>query len=86
MDATIEWSDERMGRERKLSCHRPSGYEARILVAGNELSARLWKPHESRDSFVVSPRAYDDSEIERTVERVKAEIEQRLEKLESGHS
>jgi hypothetical protein len=86
MDPTIEWSDESTGRERKLSCHRPSGYEARILVSGNQLSARVWKPHEARDAFVVSPKSYADTEIEPTVSKVKAEIEQRLQQLENGHS
>ena len=84
--ADIEWKEERGTGLRRLVCLRPSGYEARILVFGNELSARLGKPQESRDTFAVAPHEVAAEDVEPTVERLKAEIESRLDTLESGHS
>jgi hypothetical protein len=85
-DPTMEWVEEGGGQSRRLICHRSSGYEADIVVEGNKLSARLFKPHEVRDSFSMGPESYPEAEIENRVERVKAEIEDRLEELECGHS
>jgi hypothetical protein len=84
--ADIEWKEETGAGMRRLVCLRPSGYEARILVFGNELSARLGKPQENKDSFAVPPHAVPAEEVEPTVERLKAEIASRLDLLENGHS
>jgi hypothetical protein len=82
----VDWTEERSGGARRIVALRPSGYEARIVVVGNDVSARLGKPQESKDSFVVAPHGVPADEVEPTVERLKAEIEARLAQLESGHS
>jgi hypothetical protein len=82
----MEWVEQQSGGTRKLTCRRPSGYEASIVVTGRELTARLWKTTELRDTFALPPQELPPEEVEPTVARVKAEIESRLETLEDGHS
>jgi len=82
----VDWSEEMSGGLRRIVSLRPSGYEARIVVAGNNVSARLGKPEEDKDTFAVPPHSVPPTEIEPTVERLKAEIEEQLAVLESGHS
>jgi hypothetical protein len=81
-----DWEEERGAGLRRLICHRPSGYEARIVVAGNEVSARLWRPREGCDSFTLAPAEYPPGDVPGTVDRIRAEIEDRLDEIESGHS
>jgi hypothetical protein len=82
----MEWEEERQGGSRELRCKRPSGYEAAIIVTGNELAARMWKARENRDTFALPPHEVPPDQVEDAVTRVKEEIESRLETLEDGHS
>jgi hypothetical protein len=82
----IEWREERSRDARRLIALGPGGYKARIEVAGDEVSARLGRPQEDHDGFVVEAHGLPLDEVDATVERLKQEIEQRFEELESGHS
>jgi hypothetical protein len=82
----MEWTEERSAGSRRWSCQRPSGYEASIVVAGTEVTARLWKAAECRDAFALPPLRLAAEEVEGTVQRVQAEIEARLDVIEDGHS
>jgi hypothetical protein len=82
----VEWREERAEAIRRFICQRGSGYEGRIVVVGNEVSGRLWKPQECQDAFAMPPQPYAPDELEPAVERLKAAMEERLEELESGHS
>jgi hypothetical protein len=82
----VEWREEHSGDARRLIALGPGGYKARIEVAGDEVSARLGRPQEDHDGFVVEALGLPLDEVDATVERLKQEIEERFEVLESGHS
>lgn len=84
-DTTIDWTEDRIGFSRRLTCVRTSGYEARIVVDGDQLSALLWKRSE-RAAFTVPALTCTPAEVDPLVERVKEQIAACLEELESGHS
>lgn len=82
----VEWREEHSGDARRLIALGPGGYKARIEVAGDGVSARLGRPQEDHDGFVVEAHGLPLDEVDATVERLKEEIEERFEVLESGHS
>jgi hypothetical protein len=82
----VEWREEQSGDARRLIALGHGGYKARIEVAGDEVSARLGRPQEDHDGFVVEAHGLPLDEVDATVERLKQEIEERFEVLESGHS
>jgi hypothetical protein len=82
----IEWREESSGDARRLIALGPGGYRARIEVVGDEVSARLGRPQEDHDGFVVSAHGLPPDQVDATVERLKLEIEERFEVLENGHS
>lgn len=82
----VDWREERSGDDRQIVALGPSDYHARVSVVGNNVSARLWKPHECRDSFVMALHGVTGDDVEAAVDRLKAEIEERFERLEDGHS
>lgn len=82
----VEWREERSGDARLLVALGPGGYRARILVSESDVSARLGRPQEERDSFVVTVQGLLADEVSPTVERLKLKIEERFEQLEDGHS
>jgi hypothetical protein len=86
MSAAMDWEVESGEGVRRWILLRPSGYEASIVVAGEELTARLCKRQECREAYALPPQAVPPPDIDDTVARVKNEIEERLESLESGHS
>jgi hypothetical protein len=82
----VEWREENSGDARLLVALGPGGYRARIAVTQGDVSARLGRPQEERDSFVVTVQGLLDDEVAPTIERLKLKIEERFELLESGHS
>ena len=82
----VEWREESSGDARRLIALGPGGYKARIEVVGDGISARLGKPQEDHDGFVLEAHGLPPDEMDATVERLKLEIEERFEVLESGHS
>jgi len=80
-----DWAEERAPGLRRWVCSRPSGYEARVVAREGEVAARLWRPHEAKDTL-VELREVRPEDVERTVAELQQVIEQRLVELESGHS
>jgi hypothetical protein len=81
----MEWVEQRRGGSRELTCKRPSGYEASIVVTGREVTARLSKARED-NTFVPPAEALAAGDLEQVVTRLRAELESRIETLEDGHS
>jgi hypothetical protein len=81
-----EWKEESGPGLRRWVRARPSGYEACVVVRGDLLSARLWRPRESKDVLSVAPHPVRPEEVEHAVAELKAAIDRELAELESGHS